>query len=439
MTTVVEEQVEVLLADLQLERSGLAPHDPEPTAGRASRLSEPLAALGLTAFVAELRGQAPCVPGVHSLLDLEADEAGREVSYRLRRAEARAAAPEIWAWLRRCRDSAPSGRPWWTVGSALPLPADSVRTMAAVTAPVPDLTPVTAAWAAQCGLRRHTAEYNWRWLMLGKGLPLPAGRPLPRLNQLINGLVQQAREYGLLPRAHHVQLIRRPNTPSMVMPVRLPGLSLLSVPTAVTPVTVQYLQHEIAHLTEHGVRPARAALLDRWAFDPLRSEGWALLVEHLAASPALLVRLGLSDDTAEAVARFLGQEERFSRGMMAVDLALDRDLEDCASTAEALEAAAAHAARTGLRWAPELLLLRQTSMLNWRSYLAGYAWRDTVLTELTRHFGPQWELRDDAWAALLSALAGTGSAADFLHDLHTGQADEEPGPVIHDERSKETP
>ncbi|MGX1508569.1 UNVERIFIED_CONTAM: hypothetical protein RKD43_007278 [Streptomyces graminofaciens] len=103
--------------------------------------------------------------------------------------------------------------------------------------------------------------------------------------------------------------------------------------------------------------------------------------------------------------------------MMAVDLALDRDLESCASLTQALEAAAAHGARTGLGWAPELLLLRQISILNWRSYVAGYAWRDAVLDELTGRFGTHWYRRDEPWAALLSALADTGSAADFLHAL----------------------
>lgn len=438
---VAEDQVEALLADLQLERSGLAPREPGPTADRVVRLGGTLAALGLTGFVAELRGRTPPVPGVRSVLDLEADEDGRRASYRVRHAEARAVADDIWVWLRQRRDSAPPESLWWAGESTLPLPADSVRTMAAATAPVGDLTHLTGAWAESCGLRRHTAEYNWRWLMLGKGLPLPGNKPLPRLNPLINGLVEQARGHGLLPRSHLVRIIRRPNTPSMVMPVRLPGLSLLSVPTAVTPVTVQYLQHEIAHLTEHGLRPARAALLDRWAFDPLRSEGWALLLEHLVSKPEVLAGLGLADDTADAVCRFLRQEERFSRGMMAVDLALDRDLENCASLNQALEAAAAHGARTGLGWAPELLLLRQISILNWRSYVAGYAWRDAVLDELTGRFGTHWYRRDEPWAALLSALADTGSAADFLHALRAAPdaGAQGPAPTFHDERSEVTP
>jgi len=322
-----------------------------------------------------------------------------------------------------------------------------------VTAPVRDLSEIAAAWARPAGLHGSaTAEYNWRWLLLGKGVlgpsegvpgGVPGEGPLPQLNELITLLVGQARRRGLLPPAHQVKVLRRPNTPSMVMPVRLPGSSLLSLPTAVTPVTVQYLQHELAHLAEHALRPSDAPLVERWTFDPLRSEGWALLLERLAGSTAFLARLGIDEETAAVLARFHAEEERFSRGLMAADLALDADLAGCRTSAEALDAASAVAARTGLEWAPELLLLRQTRVLHWRSYLAGYAWRDTVRAELDARFGTGtgtgdstgtgtgdgnshgnggdgWADRDEAWALLRSALARTGpagSAAGFLDAL----------------------
>ncbi|MFC4031454.1 hypothetical protein ACFO3J_08180 [Streptomyces polygonati] len=409
--------IEDLLADLQLERSGLSGRGPDPAAGRAARLSGGIARLGLSRFVAELLGDGPPVPATVAVLDLEADEAGRRASYRIWRAEARSAAEEVWRWLTERRRTA-GDRPWWCGESALPLPADSVRRLAAVTAPVTDLAPIAESWGRTAGLGDGVEEYNWRWLMLGKGLLGPsAGAALPGLDTLLGRLVEQARGHGLLPAAHRVGLIRRPNTPSMVMPVRLPGHSLLSLPTAVTPVTVQYLQHEIAHLAEHAARPAAAPLAARWSFDPLRSEGWALLLEHLVTTPEPLVRLGLDEGSAAAVAGFLAEEERFSRGLMAADLALEAELGGCRGAAGALEAAAAVIGRTGLRWAPELLLMRQPRMLHWRSYLAGYAWRDTVLAGLTSRFGAGWAGRDDAWAALLRALASTGSAGAFLRSL----------------------
>ncbi|MFG2346129.1 hypothetical protein [Streptomyces phaeochromogenes] len=439
--------VEDLIADLQLERAGLPGRDPVPAARRARQAAGELADLGLSRFVAELLGETAPVPAPASVLDLEADEDGRRASYEVWCAEARELTDEVWRWLAERRRAGAGELPWWCGESAFPLPRDSVRRLAEVTAPVRDLSEIAAAWARPAGLRGSaTAEYNWRWLLLGKGVlgaseGVPggaSGEALPPLNELITLLVGQARRRGLLPPAHKVKVLRRPNTPSMVMPVRLPGSSLLSLPTAVTPVTVQYLQHELAHLAEHALRPADAPLVERWTFDPLRSEGWALLLEHLAGSTAFLARLGIDEETAEVLARFYAEEERFSRGLMVADLALDTDLAGCRTSAEALEAASAVAAATGLEWAPELLLLRQTRVLHWRSYLAGYAWRDTVRAELDARFGDgdddgnscgggdTWADRDEAWALLRSALARTGpagSAAGFLDELRL------PGPT----------
>lgn len=414
MTGAVE-AVEELLAGLQLERSGIAAQALEPAARRAGRLTAEIASLGLSGFVAELLDGRTPGPATDAVLDLEADEPGRRASYETWRAEAGARTGHMWQWLSE-RRHAYDGQPWWSGHSTLPLPLDSVRTLNDVVVPVTDLSATVRSWGRAAGLADATAEYNWRWLMLGKGLLHP-GDALPELNDLMTGLVTQARSHGLLPPTHKVGVIRRSNSPSMVMPVRLPGFSLLSVPTAVTPVTVQYLQHEIAHLAEHALRPAAAPLAARWAFDPLRSEGWALLLEHLVTSPSWLRRLGYGAHTAARVARFLAEEERFSRGLMAVDLALETELRTCACESAALDAAAAVAARTGLQWAPELLLLRQAHLLNWRSYLAGYEWRDAVLAALTQQFGADWAECGEAWALLLRALADTGSAAHFLRTV----------------------
>ncbi|MFE7035781.1 hypothetical protein ACFU9Y_36295 [Streptomyces sp. NPDC057621] len=433
--------IDDLLADLQLERAGLPGRGPVPAAERARQAADELAELGLSRFVAELLGESAPVPAPRAVLDLEADDEGRRASYETWCAEARELTGEVWRWLTERRRAAGASRdldelPWWCGESAFPLPRDSVRRLAAATAPVPDLSETAEAWARSAGLRgRATAEYNWRWLLLGKGLRVkgPAGSSggepppaLPPLNELITRLVGEARRHGLLPPGHRVRVLRRPNTPSMVMPVRLPGSSLLSLPTAVTPVTVQYLQHELAHLAEHASRPAGAPPADRWTFDPLRSEGWALLLEQLAGSTAFLARLGIDEETAAVLARFLAEEEHFSRGLMAADLALDADLAGCRTAAEALEAASAVAAGTGLRWAPELLLLRQTRVLHWRSYVAGYAWRDTVRLALVARFGDHWAEREEAWALLRDALGRTGpvagSAAGFLTALTASSA-----------------
>ncbi|MFD4243980.1 hypothetical protein ACFWP3_20605 [Streptomyces sp. NPDC058525] len=422
MSTAVDDRaeplLEELLADLQLERAGLPGSGPAPAAGRAGGLAAEAARLGLGPYLDELLGAGPPVPGTRTLLDLEADEEGRRRSHTRWRAEARDLTVQVWDWLADRRAEAAPGRPWWSTRSAFPLPEGSLHALTAATAAPAPLAPLARDWARTAGIADGTAEHNWRWLMLGKGL-LPPGTPLPGLNQLITGLVERLRDRRLLPAEHRVKVLRRPNSPSMVQAVRLPGLSLLSIPTAVTPVTVQYLQHELGHLAEHALRPPGAPLAQRWSFDPVRSEGWALLLEHLVRSPAVLRELGTGPSAAEAVARFLAQEERFSRGLMAVDAALDTALDGVTTPAAALARAAELAARTGLSWAPELLLLRQVRMLQWRAYLAGYAWRDSALAALTTRFGPDWPASAEAWALLRAALAGTGSAADFLHTLRT--------------------
>ncbi|MGP3683518.1 hypothetical protein ACTVZO_02200 [Streptomyces sp. IBSNAI002] len=418
-----EPLLEGLLADLQLELAGLPGSGRSPAAGRAGALAADAARLGLGAYLGELLGTGPPVPGTRTLLDLEADEEGRRRSHTRWCAEARDLTVQVWDWLADRRAEAAPGRPWWSTRMAFPLPAGSLHALAAATAapaPLAPLAPLAREWARTAGVADGTAEHNWRWLMLGKGL-LPPGTPLPGLNELITGLVERLRDRSLLPAEHRVKVLRRPNSPSMVQAVRLPGLSLLSIPTAVTPVTVQYLQHELGHLVEHALRPPGAPLAERWSFDPVRSEGWALLLEHLVRSPAVLRELGMEPSTAGTVARFLAQEERFSRGLMAVDAALDTALDGVTTPAAALARAAELAAPTGLHWAPELLLLRQVRIVQWRAYLAGYAWRDAALATLTSRFGPGWPASADAWALLRAALAATGSAGDFLHTLRTSR------------------
>ncbi len=133
----------------------------------------------------------------------------------------------------------------------------------------------------------------------------------------------------------------------------------------------------------------------------------------------MLRGLGIEPATAGTVSRFLAQEEHFSRGLMAVDTALDTALDGVTTPGAALARAAELAAPTGLQWATEVLLLRQVRMVQWRAYLAGYAWRDAVLAALTARFGPGWAASAGAWSLLREALSSTGSAADFLHTLHT--------------------
>ncbi|MFC7310205.1 hypothetical protein ACFQVC_39090 [Streptomyces monticola] len=418
------EDVEDLLADLQLQRAGLTGRSSDPAADRAAELADETAFLGLSPLVADLLGTSSPAPRTTSALSHRADEDDRRASYETWRAEARTLLPELWQWLNARRRS-DQGRMWWCRSGARPVPETSARLLAETSAPVRDLAPLAESWARPCGVREPTAEHNWRWLLLGTGLQAP----LPRPYELITKLVDEARGHGLLPPAHKVKVIRRAHAEPSAVPVRLPGFSLLTVPTAVAPATIPRLQHEIARIAEHAVRPPRARLADRWSFDPVRSEGWGLLLAGLVTAPGPLVRLGLPEQTAAAVTAFLAEEEHATRSLLAADLALAADLGACNSTADALVAAASTTARTGLQAAPELMLLRQTRILDSRARLAGYAWRDEVTTELTARFGTSWSHRTEAWQLLVEALSGTGTAADFLHTVRS--APKAPHPVVN--------
>ncbi|MET7622243.1 hypothetical protein [Streptomyces sp. NPDC005408] len=413
------EDIEDLLADLQLEGAGLAGCDPEPAVQRARRLDDEIAFLGLTRLVADLTGAA-APPQASAVLALEGDENARLAAYERQRAGAGELVEATWQWLSARRRAAEDGRYWWAEGRLRPLPPCSLRQLAEVSEPVPDLASIAESWARAAGLRDGAAEHNWRWLMLGEQLCQPAApavHRLPRLNELLASLVAEARGHGLLPPTHKVKLIRRPGTVPRATPVRMPGYSLLTAPTRVTPATVRQLQRHIAALTEHALRPKHAPLAERWTLDPLRSAGWALLLVHRVHSPELLVRLGLEEHTAVTAARFLAEHERFCRGLSAVDLALDAALRDCRSAEGALDAAADVATRTGLRMAPELLLLRQPRILHRRSHLAAGAWYESVLGALTDRFGSGWAQRDEAWALLLQALTSSDTATGFLGAL----------------------
>ncbi|GAA4666405.1 hypothetical protein [Streptomyces youssoufiensis] len=419
LTPPAEQAVAALIADLQRVRAGLPHHGSRPPHEQARHLSDEVAAGGLAPLVHDLLDASDPAPVTTARLDLtQSDSRARLASYELWRGEARERITELWEWVTRRRQAA-GAAPWWSVGMGLPPVAESLRRLADVSEPITCLAPLARRWAATAGLAGGTAEHDWRWLMLGNGLPQARAeaRDLPTLDHLLRRLVQRLRVHDLLPTSHTVRLLRRPNSPSMVLPVQVPGDSLLSLPTEVSPATVQYLQHELAHLAEHALRPPDAQLAERWRFDPVRSEGWALLMEYVVRSPDSLRQLGLTPRAAVDLSRFLHQEEAFSRGMMAVDVALDARLGTLRTPRELLAEAARLLARTGLGWAPELVALRLTRIVHWRAYLAGYAFRDAALGLLTRRFGAGWSADARAWLALRTALAATGSASDFLATL----------------------
>lgn len=410
------EDIEDLLADLQLQQYGLPACDPEPAALRAERHEDEIAFLGLSRLVCDLITAAP-TPA--TALDLHDDEDVRRAAYEAWRGEAHDLVEPVWEWLAPRRRRAAEGRPWWCTGRPRALAADTLDRIAGATEPVPDLAAQTETWARTARVHDATAEHNWRWLLQGQGLcaaSAPQGHRLPRLNDLLGALVAEARGHGLLPSSHKVKLVRRPGAPRAT-PVRLPGYSLLSVPTRITPTTVAQLQRHIAALSEHALRPRQAPLAERWSLDPLRSAGWGLLLGQRVHSPGLLVRIGFEEHTAVTLAPFLAEHQRFVRGLAAVDLALDAALAGCRSASEAMAAAEATAARTGLRMAPELLLLRQPRVLGRRCLLAAHAWHENAEATLAIRWGVGWPAREEAWSVLLRAVTTAGTAGGFLAAL----------------------
>jgi hypothetical protein len=410
--------VEELVADLQQARAGVRPWPADRFAARGAALAPALAASDMAGFVAELVDGCDVPDIAAAAVDLDADEPGRRTTHRAWRALAYRRLPTLWAWLCRRRATSRPWATWWADDVALPLADDTRARLRDVAAPLPPagaLGAIARRWAAGTGLAEPTAEHNWRWLALGRGLDIA----VPAFPALLAALVQTFRDRELLPPGHRVQIIRRPRTPSLVVPIRVPGHSLLSVPepSPATPLAVQYFQHELGHLAEHALRPADAPLRDRWAFDPVRSEGIALLFELVLRDPRWLVGLGFGARDAERLAGFLVDDEAFTRGLLAADLALDHQLPGHARVEDARAAAAAIAAQLGLAWAAEIMLFRLPAMLDWRSYLAGWAWRDAANAILVHRHGARWPDARAAWRTLRATLQTVGSATEALRCL----------------------
>jgi hypothetical protein len=407
-----EQAVEELIAELQLWRAGLRPHAAEQLGARIDAARPGAERLGLAGFLASLARPHEAPDISHAFLDLDAEEPQRRASYERWREAAERALPSLWSWISAVR-SRGDWATWWCRDLEPAPPADTVAQMRVAAPPLAPIGPLAARWAEEAGVKDGAAEHQWRWLALGRGLCAP----MPDLADLLRALVRRLREYGLLSPGHRVQVIRRPNRPSMVMPVRAPGESVLFLPTATSPLSIQYTLHELVHLAEHALRPPAAPLIERWRFDIVRSEGLALLFERLCQDPRWLEGLGFLAGDARRLARFFREEEAFTRGIIAADVALDERVGAARSLEEALGAAAGIARRLEIEWSPAIMLFRLPGVMSWRAYVAAWPWRDAALASLERRFGPAWPEAPAAWATLRAALASVGSASGMLSAL----------------------
>ncbi len=401
--------VEDFVAKIQTARVGLQPWDAQVFRARREDLAEALRATNMGALVDGLLADDALPSIADAFCEIDAPRQTRRQTYARWCQVGRDRLPQLWHWARALQRS---GRwdDWWWPRNPPPAEATLVRLRSA-SAEVTDIGGIVERWADTAGVSE--AEYDWRWLGLGRGLPLS----MPDLSDVVQTLALQLRRHGMLPPEHTVKFVRQRNKPAHVAPIRLPGQSVFFVSRGSPPLCVQFIQHELAHLAEHACRPAHAPLRDRWALDPVRSEGWAMLCELAVRNLDTLQRLGLTRGDAQTLAEFLAQEERFNRGLMAADLALYERVGHANTIDDALEAARAVAARCGLSWSPEVMLFRLPHIGLWRTYLAAWAWRDEVAAELCRQFGPSWSDDALAWSSLRRALATTGGADAWIEQL----------------------
>jgi hypothetical protein len=407
-----------LVADLQEARAGLRPWPNDRFRARVGVLRGDLDRCGMAGFVAELI-EGTSAPDISAAaINLNGDEPLRLATYWRWREAANRHLPALWTWLGAAGARGEGAPTWWCRDIKLALHEETIELLRDATAPLRPIGRIARAWGRAIHLADPTAEHNWRWLALGRALDVS----VPPFPKLMDGLVAMFRERGLVPPEHRVQVIRRPRMPSLVVPVRVPGRSILSVPVPApsTPLSPQYFQHELAHLAEHALRPADAPLYERWRFDPVRSEGWALLFERvLRLHPRWLVDVGFSREDAKRLATFYREEDEFTEGLIAADLALDTRLRTLSTIDDARRAAIEIAAELEIDWAPEIMLFRQPALLNWRSYVAAWAWRDAMLALLERRFGPEWVEDATAWSAIRASLGTVGSASTALRALES--------------------
>ncbi|MEV4428072.1 hypothetical protein AB0K23_22365 [Streptomyces sp. NPDC049602] len=307
-----------------------------------------------------------------------------------------------------------TGDPWWERGRPFPLTSGTRSRLLRCGGPVEPVDGLLRRWSGAGRDEDVTTPAFRTALREGRHGGAVA---LPPADTLLRILVTRLRQAGLLPPEHRVTLVRKVWTSAVAVPVRVPGRSVLVLSTTPAVPALAHLLHELAHVAEHALRAPDSTLESRWRFDPVRSEGWALLLESLATDPEWLAALGLPPSYTEAVRTTATYTELLDRQMFRAAAALDDELPPDATPAETLALARDLTARLRVDRTPQALLQDAADGLQPRAYLAGFAWRDEALQCLRDGWGPRWWADPTAWTAVTAGLRGDGDARAALDAL----------------------
>jgi hypothetical protein len=236
-----------------------------------------------------------------------------------------------------------------------------------------DLVPALMSWLAATGTSREAFQADRLGFLLDGG-----GSTDWEPGRILRAAWAALRERNLITRGHRLSVIWTNERPSMVFPLKVPGATAMALPTRSTRLSFGYVHHELGHVVELDGRPRDWSFERRWTRDPRVAEGWGLLIETLARDCGWLEGLGLSADDAASVATHCTREERYNRSLAACIL--------LAAELPAHRQAAAVEDLAGGLLRPGHILGEVTRVSYWRALVAGYVWRDAVVTE----HGPSW-------------------------------------------------
>lgn len=366
----------------------------------------------LANLVQDLGTAAP--PGAADVLKLAAVAATSATREQRRSAVAslhRTAArhlPALWRWIAERSSEAGGWSAWWSKATGDPT---TVSWMARGRA-VRSAASAADWWGRLADEAAPRREPTWRWLQTGAFLgSLPVD-----YRTALRATATAFRCRDLLPADHRVTVASQTLSRSVAVPIVVPGRSVVVVSDTGSAADIRFIHHELAHVTEHAIRRADLPLEQRWSFDPVRSEGWALLCETLVHDRDWWVEIGLGTPNARVIA-FHRATDEFSQAVVAGHVALDDAVSACQDEVDLRRAAREIVERLQVDWDPAAFAMGVPNVSQWRAYAAAFEWADAARRVLARRFGTPWWRAPESWAALRRVLETPGSAAAALHFL----------------------